>query len=164
MSGRSDTSTLHSFGEAGEHRVGLPGQHAAYDPFGQLLVWARTDFDGAGQRDHARTADRPQRPAVGDLAQAFGQTLDAIGKCVRRVELDDALDKNLAADLNAAGGADGLGPGNEDARVVDVAGPRTDRVEVRQDVPDLLRGSRNGAGAVDVGHRLTVTGSASPQL
>lgn len=164
MSGRSDTSTLHSFRETGEHRVGLPGQHAAHDTFGQLLVWARTDFDRAGQRHHARTADRPQRPAVRDPAQTFGQALDVIGESVRRVELDDALDQNLASDLNATSSADGSRAAYEDARMVDVVDPRTDPAEVRQDVPDLLRGSRDVAGAVDVGHGLTVTGGASPQL
>ena len=39
-----------------------------------------------------------------------------------------------------------------------IAGPSTDRAEVRKDVPDFVRGSREGAGSVDVGHAAHATG------
>jgi len=69
---------------------------------------------------------------------------------VRRVELGDALDEGRALDLDPARGADGraAGTAEQDAGVVDVSGPRADRAEIRQDIPDLLRGSRDAAAAV----------------
>ena len=48
----------------------------------------------------------------------------------------------------------------EDARMVDVVGPGTDRAEVREDIPDFPRVSRDGTGAVNVGHRLTLRDTA----
>jgi hypothetical protein len=46
----------------------------------------------------------------------------------------------------------------QDARVIDVVRPRTDRAEVREDIPDFLRVGRDGVAAVNVDHRLTVRG------
>ena len=40
--------------------------------------------------------------------------------------------------------------------MIDVVDPRTDRTEVREDIPDFVRGGRDGVGAMNVGHRLAV--------
>ena len=106
-------------------------------------------------------ADSPgrfQRPAVGHPAQAAGQAFDLVGEGPGRVELGDAFDEGVAFDLDSPGGADrsSVGTGEQDARVVDVVGPRTDRAEVRQDIPDLVDASRDGASALNVGHLLTL--------
>ena len=57
-----------------------------------------------------------------------------------------------------AGGTDGpaVRTGKQDARVVGVGSPRTDRAEIGEDIPDILRASRDGPGAVTVGHPLTL--------
>ena len=70
----------------------------------------------------------------------------------------DALEERVAPHLNPPGRADGVTVGavDKDARVVGPVDPRTESAEVREDVPDFLRGSRDGAGAVDVGHRFTL--------
>jgi hypothetical protein len=99
---------------------------------------------------------RCQCPAVGHPAQAPGQAFDVIGDRVRRLELGDALDESITFDLNSAGGPDGsaVRTGEQDARVVDVICPRTDRAEIRKDIPDFLHASRDRAGALNVGHLL----------
>jgi hypothetical protein len=70
------------------------------------------------------------------------------------VVLGDLLDESVAPDLDSPGGADGLAAVIEDARMVDVVRPRTDRAEIREDIPDRLRIGGDGATAVDLGHRL----------
>jgi hypothetical protein len=87
-------------------------------------------------------------------AQASGQAFEVVAERVRRVEFGDALDEGVAFDLDPARGADGrlVGTGEQDAGVIDVVGPRTDRAEIRENGPDFLGASRDGAAAVRVGH------------
>src|SRR5207302_10933993 len=91
---------------------------------------------------------------VGHPTQAPGQAFDVVGECVRRVELGDALDEGIAFDLNSPGGADGpaVGTGGQDARVVDVIGPRSDRAEIGEDLPDFVHTSSDHANALILGH------------
>jgi hypothetical protein len=156
MSGRSDT-LLPSLREPGEHDVGLSHLNAAHRTFGKLLHWARTDFDSAGQRhDGIAALDPPQRPAVIEPAQPLGQAFHVVGKRPRRVELGDPLHQGVATDLDSPGGADRLAAVIEDARVIDVVRPRTDRAEVGEDIPDFLRLGRDGAATGNLDHRITV--------
>jgi hypothetical protein len=90
--------------------------------------------------------------------QALGQALNVVGKCPCRIELDDPLDEGIAADLDSPGGANRVAAVIEDARVVEVVRPRTDRAEVGEYVPDFLRLSRDGAATGYLGHRITVRG------
>jgi hypothetical protein len=159
MSGRSATRLLRSFRQPGEQHVGPSHLNATHCAFDELLHWARPDFDSSGQCHNGCTAlGRPECPAVGEPAQALGQALNLVGKCPCRIELDDPLDEGIAADLDSPGGADRVAAVIEDARVVEVVRPRTDRAEVRENIPDLLRVGRDGAAAVNVGHRLRVRG------
>jgi hypothetical protein len=156
MSGRSDIGGLQSVREPGEQTVGLSRQETAHDTFGRLLYWARTDFDCAGQGHDGGRPCWSKCPAVGDPAQSFGQAFDVIGDGAWWFECGDALEEGVPSDLDTPGRTDGVPVDsvNQDARVVDVVCPRADR-EVRQDVPDFLRGSRDDAGTGDV-HRFTV--------
>ena len=130
---------------------------ALKDELGKLAYWARTDFDRTGQCGNGCTAlSRPECPAVGEPVQELGQAFDVVGKCPGRVELGDPLHQCIATDLDSPGGADGFAAVIQDARVIDVVRPGTDRAEVREDIPDLLWAHRDGAAAGNVGHRPTV--------
>ncbi len=60
MSGRSDTRVLQSLCESGEQAVGLPGDDATHDAFGELSDAAGADFDGGGQGHDRRLTLRSQ--------------------------------------------------------------------------------------------------------
>src|SRR5689334_23549710 len=155
MSGRSATGTFQSFDQSVEYRVGLPGQNATEDALGELLRWARADFDGGSER-HRRRAGRqgPHLPAVAYVAHLAGETLDVIRERGGRVDVDDSLHHCVAPDLNPACGADRsfAVAGLQHAGVVDVVDPRADGAEVRQGVPDRLWLRRYGPGPGDGSH------------
>jgi len=97
-------------------------------------------------------------PGVGAFAACMAGLRSVGGEKIiaRRVELGDALDEGVAFHLDSPGSAHGssVRAVKQDARVIGVVGPGTERAEVREDVPDFLRARRNGAGALNVGHLL----------
>ncbi len=125
---------------------------------GESLQPVLPDLDGRGQGDDGAAGGRAQRPAVVESAQLAGETLDVVGQRVRRVELGDPLDQGVAPDLDPPGGADSdsLGGGAQQTRMVGDVGPRTDRAEVGEDIPNRLRLGRYGAAAASLGHLHTI--------
>src|SRR5215213_4729535 len=138
MSGRSGMGALQLIGEAGEQCVEPFGGGAADEAFSEPLQWVRADDDRVGQGDHGATGGWAEGPAAGDAAEKAGEPLNVVCECVRRVEFGDAFDECVAPELDAAGGADrdAVGAGAQQAGMVDEVGPRTDRAEVGEDVPD----------------------------
>lgn len=114
----------------------------------------------------SRSPDRRTYAPASQVAVAVGHILEADYQALEvRLHVcghPDTL-RRVAANLDSPGGAEGfvLVTVIQDARVIGVVRRGTDRAEIGEDIPDVLQVGRDGAAAVDVGHRLTVRGAVA---
>ena len=141
MSGRSDTSALHSAREPGEHArrtawpsrgdddaFGEPGRGRG--PISTLLVRVTT----------VRRPSRAQSPAVGDLSHPLGQALDVVCQPMAGSNWVIVSTKTLRPIARDGRCRAVRRRGQESACTSGrLVGPRADRPKVRKNVPDLMR-------------------------